>query len=446
MIAVKIVFSILALLIYFIAMSVMIIIERDKPKNIIIWSVIFLLTQIVGYIVYMILKIIVYKKRKSLFVKQKEDEIYLNLASANLKKLAPANVDELFEFNKMAYGAEITKNSEYELISDFEKFKQSLQKEVKSAEEYILVELATFNPDVMEEFSKLLIEKSIAGVKIRFVYDYGVPKKYLKQLKTNGIKTHKFSKYAPINRAYSNMRNIIMIDGKTAFIGNLDINKKFLSKNVEVENVFLKLTGEVVQTINLALHQDVVFACKKYIDYKHDKLDQLRNETTMQYVTNDVCNDIELLVIKAISMAKKSIQLELKEFIPTESILSLLNFAINSNIQVRLMVPLKSTKHSKYYASRAYAKELALFGADVYLFDGSIQSNAITIDDDYVITGCYIMDRQQIGSSLQNILLIKDEKAVKYFNKQFDKAINNSYRINDAKFMLLREKFFKNFV
>ena len=110
------------------------------------------------------------------------------------------------------------------------------------------------------------------------------------------------------------------------------------------------------------------------------------------------------------------------------------------------MVPLKNDRHGKYYATRAYAKELALFGANVYLYDGYIRYNAITVDNDYVIYGSYIVDREHLNTSLQNMLLIKDSKAVNAFNKMFDECVGNSYRISNAKYMLLMEKFFKNFV
>ena len=110
------------------------------------------------------------------------------------------------------------------------------------------------------------------------------------------------------------------------------------------------------------------------------------------------------------------------------------------------MVPLKNNRYGKYFASRAYAKQLALFGANVYLYDGYINFNAITIDDEYVICGSYVIDREHLNTSLQSMLFIKDNKAVKNFNSIFKKGIENSYRINDAKVLLLREKFFKNFV
>ena len=110
------------------------------------------------------------------------------------------------------------------------------------------------------------------------------------------------------------------------------------------------------------------------------------------------------------------------------------------------MVPLKTTNYDKFYASRAYAKELALMGAEVYLYDGFIRFNALTIDNDYVIFGSFIMDRQHIQNSLQNAAIINDNKAVNYFNGLFERGIENSYKIADAKYMLIRERFFKNFV
>jgi cardiolipin synthase len=189
-----------------------------------------------------------------------------------------------------------------------------------------------------------------------------------------------------------------------------------------------------------------VFGSGKYLEFKRQNSINTFADCKIQYITNQYEKDLELLIIKAISLSKKSIQLQLKEFIPTESIMSLLNFAINSNIDVKLMVPLKSNGHSKFYATRAYAKELALLGANVYLYDGFIRFNAITIDNEYVLTGSFIMDREHISTALQNVILLQDEKAVNMLNKLFETGINNSYRINNAKYMLLREKFFKNFV
>ena len=72
--------------------------------------------------------------------------------------------------------------------------------------------------------------------------------------------------------------------------------------------------------------------------------------------------------------------------------------------------------------------------------------DVIYVDNEYVLYGSYSLDREHIATDLQNIVIINDSKAVNHLNSLFDASINNSYRINNANFMLIREKLFKNIV
>lgn len=427
-------------------LTMMIILERDKPRNMIIWSIIFLLTQILGYVVYLIIRHVFYKKRNSFNVKLKEDEIYDKLIFNNLYNNKTLCNHEVFEFNSLAFNAKTTENNQYEIFHDYSKLKENLENDLNKAKKYIILELTKINHKEFQDIKNILIEKANANVLIKLVYDRVINLKLLKELKEAGVKVYRFSKFNTVGRVYSNLRNLVVIDGVISYIANLNISNKQLRSKKETAYTFMKLKGDVVQDINIQTHKDTVFASGKFIPYEKHEKPSCVNNSYIQFVANDAKSDMELALIKAICMAKHSIQLELAEFIPTESIKSLLHFAINSNIQVRLMVPLKNDRHSNYYASRAYAKELALLGANVYLFDGYINFNAITIDDEYAIFGSYIVDREHLNTSPQTMLFIKEQKVVKNFNDMFNKGVENSYRINNAKFMLLREKFFKNFV
>lgn len=438
--------GILLSVLYIVMMSMMIIFERDKPKNIIIWSFVFVLTQIVGYIVYILIRQVFYKKRNSLVTKEKEDSIYDNLISNKVRDNAIACDYDVFNFNSLAYNSNVTVNNNYEIITERDTFKNSLINDLTNAKKFIIFELTKVNNADFEDVKNILIEKAKANVDVRFVYDRFNNVKLLKELKNAGVRVYRFSKHNTVGKVYANLRNVINIDGDTIYFSNFDISNKQLKSQNETTCAYLKVKGDITQNIDIAVHKDTIFASGKYIQYDEKQKPSYSNNCTMQYIVNSASNDMELSLIKAICMAKKSVQLELSQFIPTESIMSLLKFAINSNIEVRLMVPLKNYSFGKYFASRAYAKELALLGANVYLFDGYINFNAITIDDEYVIYGSYIVDREHINTSPQNILFIKDNKAVKAFNEMFNKSIENSYRINNAKYMLLREKFFKNFV
>lgn len=446
MVAFKIIFSILYILLFIIATSVMIIFERDKPRNIIFWLLGFLTNSIVTSIIYLIFKIFQHKKQQSLAVKQWEDEVFVGLNNSNLHSVAVETTDDFYSFNNLVFNTCLTKNNSYEIFSSYEKFKTAVEKELGLAKKYIMLELTTFGVDDFSPILSVLASKAQAGVVVKLVHDKRIKQSIKKQLKTAGVKIYKFSKWKSLGSIYSNRRNVISIDGETVFVGGFDVSKRQMQPGVEVANTFFKFKGDVVQPMNVAIHQDMVFASGKYIELSQVNNREVKNNCTIQFVANKANQNVELLLIKAICSAKTSIQLQLEEFIPTESIMALLKYAIHSNIDVRLMVPLKTTMHSKYFASRAYAKELALEGANVYLYDGFIKFNSIIVDNKYALCGAFSLNRENVATCLQNVIILEGEKAISNFNKKFDLCVNNSYRINNAKYMLLREKFFKNFV
>lgn len=427
-------------------MVVMIIIERDKPKNIIIWSVVFLLLPIIGYATYIIIRNISYKKKETLVIKQNEDQIYAQLVGNKLKSNHIILKHEVFEFNALAYDAKTTMNNNYEFLNSRQSMVDSLIADIKNAKNYIILELSEVNFKYMPELIDAIVAKAKENLMVRLITDRPVKPKTKKELQLYGVKVNRFSKYNTIDKTLNNLRNIISIDGEVVYICNLITSPHQADSPQEKANSGLRIRGNIVQEIDLQARKDAVFGAGKFIPYEDIKQSEFNNNNFVQFIANDADQDMELAIIKAICTSKKSIQLQLTKFIPTESIMSLLRFAINSNIEVRLMVPLKNNRHGKYYASRAYAKELALFGANVYLYDGFINFNAITIDDEYVIYGSFVMDREHLNTSQQSMLFIYDNKAVKNFNNLFNVGIENSYRINDAKMLLMREKFFKNFV
>ena len=446
MLGLNIFIGIILFIMYVVMMSMMIIFERDKPKNMIIWSMVFLSTQIVGYAIYLVIRHVFYKKRNSIAEKEKEDQIYDHLIANNIYDNKTCLDHEVFNFNSLAFDSHITANNSYELFNDYSTMKENLIDDLNRAKKYIICELTGFNKNDFQDLKEILISKANDNIAVRLIYDRNIGLNLVKELRRAGVKVNRFSKHNTVGRVYSNLRNAITIDGEVVYLTSLNTSKKHLEQKQEVASMFIKIKGDIVQDIDIQTRKDAVFASGKFIPYEKQNKPEYRNSVYMQYVANNANTDLELALIKAICMAKKSIQLELAQFIPTESIMSLLRFAINSNIEVRLMVPLKNDRHGKYFASRAYAKELALFGANVYLFDGYITFNAITIDEEYVVFGSFIVDREHLNTSVQSMVFIKDNKAVKSFNAMFEAGIANIYRINDAKYMLMREKFFKNFV
>ena len=195
MITFKIILGIFLFISYVVMMSVMIILERDKPKNIIIWSVVFLFTQIVGYVIYIIIRHVFYKKCNSIEIKLREDEIYNNLISNKLNDNCTTCNHEVFKFNSLAFNTQTTANNNYELIHDYALLKKNLIDDIKKAKSYIIFEITRVNAKDFEEIKSELIKKAENNVVVKIVHDRQIGFKLKKELRKAGIKVYRFSKY-----------------------------------------------------------------------------------------------------------------------------------------------------------------------------------------------------------------------------------------------------------
>lgn len=443
--AVKIVLAFFLIIVLIAMSSVMIIFEKGKPRAIILWLSLFVFTSLFGGVFYLISKIVYYKKSEALKIKINEDEIYQTLISNQLLKSSKQEEDDYFLYNQLGYNSNTYINNDCEFFHTYAKFQSNLLKEIDNSKEYIIFELTQLSAYDFEWLKQPLLNKLNDGVVVKIIYDKSVNRKVKKELVKAGAKIYRFSDLRTLDQKFINRRNVIVIDGDVAYLGKIGTKSCQLKEKSIVSNMFVKFKGEIVQSIDLSAHKDVVFASGKYMEYNKPEFNA-KNQIKMQYIANNINQDFELMLIKAICMAKKSIQIQVEEFIPTESIMSMLKFALNSKIEVKLMIPLKSEHSMRYYASRAYAKELALYGANCYLYDGFIKFNSMVIDSTYGLYGSFSLNRGLINESLQDVIIINDEKSVSHLSKTFDAGVENSYRINNAKFLLLREKFFKNFI
>ena len=198
--------------------SVMVLFERKKPRIILAWIAIFLVTQLLGYIAYLIVRCVMTKKKNMLLIKEKEDDIYSKLVSKHLKDFSVETNDDIFAFNQMVYSATTTENNNIEIFNSFTKFKENLIKELKNATNYIFIELKQIDIADFEEIKSILITKAKEDLTVRLTIDCNMPKKVKKELKQSGVKVYNFSRLKSVYSTYSNERSLISIDGKIVHV------------------------------------------------------------------------------------------------------------------------------------------------------------------------------------------------------------------------------------
>lgn len=435
---------ILALIIYvillFSMMATVVCLESDC-KKIIFWNLTIVLTSIVGFAVYFTWFCDKPKLKNSIKTKFEQDVIYKDLVKCTTGNQISDN--ETINFNNRHYSAEILNHNSIQVIDNEDAFVKDLLRELEKAKKYIIIDTEYFLMHINNyNIISVLKDKQNVGVIVKCIYDKNRfrDKKTISELRESGIRVCKFNKYDTFNKYYKNTKNLISIDGNNVYIYN---TYKYNNdeKPVSCSNLYYKLQGEIVKSVDLDCHLDVSFATQKYFELTNKEY-QAKGEIQMQYVSSVADKDFEGLLLKAINDAKKQIIIHINKFIPTPAIKQALAMAIMSGVDVKIMLSKGSSMN--YYASRAYLKEMAMVGATAYIYDGIIGSNFVIIDD-LTFVGNFSLVNLEIRHNLQNILIINNEDFSHKTQLYFSELVNNSYRICKPKNVLFREKIFKKF-
>lgn len=125
-----------------------------------------------------------------------------------------------------------------EYLSSGEKFFSVLLEELEKAEKYIFIEFFIIaEGEMWEEIHRILRKKVAAGVEIKVIFDdFGSIKRqhkdFISRLRWEGIGVSVFNPINPLMNIFMNNRDhrkIVVIDGKTAFTGGVNIGDEYIN-------------------------------------------------------------------------------------------------------------------------------------------------------------------------------------------------------------------------
>ena len=222
--------------------------------------------------------------------------------------------------------------------------------------EYYIIETDSTGWSVANE----LIKKAGEGLKIRIIYDaYGSRKmsnEYVHALEKAGIEIYPFYKiYFPIfgNRLnFRNHRKIIIIDGKLAFLGGINISRRYVnspdnSSGTYWRDTHLQINGPGVKYLQYLFLCDWNFCSDQSLQPDQELFPPFHepheNGGSMVQIAasgpDSNAPSILFSILKAIDLAKKEILITTPYFIPGESLFNAMLIASYSGIRIRLLVP-----------------------------------------------------------------------------------------------------------
>ncbi len=291
---------------------------------------------------------------------------------------------------------------------------------IRKAQDHINLESYIIEDDeIGRQFADLLLEQQGRGVQINMIYDsvggFNTPKPFFKRLTEGGIEVLEFNPINPLaakapwllnNRDH---RKLLVVDGRTAFIGGINISSVYSSgsiarrtrnapgKTVAWRDTDLQIEGPVVGELQKLFMQTWEkqrgrpLAQKEYFPaLKTQGNDIVR---AIGSTPDDPYSLIYLTLISAIGNAEKQVYLTNAYFVPDPQLLKALIDAAARGVDVKLILPSHSDSEVVFHAGRAHYSSLLKGGVKIYERAGALlHSKTALIDGVWSTVGSTNLD------------------------------------------------------
>ena len=399
-----------------------------------------------GFFIYVVFgNSLKFKQRKTITKNQKivENAIRVN---DNYRKISQSN---------KGYPSCILNNKNFnfcninsmKVLSGGKNFFNSLIYDIQNAKSSINLEFYIFSDDVTGmELAKNLISKSKQGVKVRIIFDgfgsFDTNYKFWGKLKKYNIEIVSFfsskHKYINLKINYRNHRKIVVIDGKIAYVGGVNIRDDHMNMTSfgYWQDLMIRVTGQIVYEIQDVFLKD--FFCnlnnkisQNDIEMYFPKIKSCSNRLAKFVISgpNNEKKHIYTSYISAINKAKNEIIFETPYLILDRKIYYAIKRAIKRKVKVVLILPKNPDKDLVYSFSIKYAHKLFICGAFVYLYNGFLHSKVAIFDDCASVGSCNI-DNRSFKLNFEDTLFMYDKYNVNKIKKIIDNDIKNSIKVD----------------
>lgn len=319
--------------------------------------------------------------------------------------------------------------------------------DIGMAQNFILVQYYIFRTDRLGlEFINHLIRKSQAGIPVFFIYDnlgsLGLTGRHTRRMKAAGIQVARF---LPLSFRFNfqinfrNHRKTIIIDGRVAYIGGMNVGMEYLGIQRHWRDTQLRLQGEASHQLIGSFADDWAFAASKH---QQSKLTQ-----SLEGLTPLICGTMKsqiysfgpgdpeplglYLFMDLIQSAKSKIFIATPYFIPDLVLERCLELALQKKVQIDMLVPYKSDSTIINIMNRYYCKRLQGRGARVYLYQaGFMHQKLLMIDEQKVLIGTSNFDNRSIYLNFETSILVEDESFTQVIQDMLQKDLQQSQLLN----------------
>ena len=282
---------------------------------------------------------------------------------------------------------------------------------IHSAKHSINFETYVFwDGDIARKFTEALAERARAGVKVSAILDAQGTRtmgmENLARLREAGVDVVKYHSVFWFDiRRYNNRshRKLLIIDGKTAFIGGVGIANEWTGNAESPEHWrdnHYKVTGPVVAQLQ-ATFMNNWLKVRGTVQHGHDYFPPL--ESTGPYLAQAIRSsarngNLDLMYLLALASAQRTLRIENAYFLPDDLVRQEMIAAAKRGVKVEIIVP---GKHIDQKLVRAASKRHwpALLKAGIKIYEYAptmVHVKLMIVDDTFVSVGSGNFDNRSI--------------------------------------------------
>ncbi len=360
---------------------------------------------------------------------------------------------------------EIKNNSAIRYITDYENYPVTINndvnyyslgelgfeeiiKEIKKAKKFIFLEYFIIKPGKMwDTILELLNDKVSHGVEVRLLYDdFGcvgsLDKYYYKELNKIGIKSIAFNRLSPLSGIIMNNRDhrkILVIDGRVAFSGGINIADEYININSKYghwkDNV-IKVSGDAVWNFTVMFLTMWNSFKKVDSDFNKYKYNFTKSKTNKGYVVpyGETPLDDEItgqnIYLNIINQANDYVYICTPYLIIDNEMKNALTLAAKRGVDVRIIIPGIPDKKIVYLLTESYIEPLVKYGVKVYKYTpGFIHAKVFVADDKVSTVGTINLDYRSLYLHFECAMYMENVKCIKDIKKDMEETINKSHKI-----------------
>lgn len=318
-----------------------------------------------------------------------------------------------------------TTHNKIDLLIDGVQTYASMIAALEVAQHYIIFQFYVFRADSTGKmFAEVLMRKAQEGVRVNFLYDEigtEISDKLINEMKATGISVCHFNSFRGKGRFQINFRNhrkILIVDGKVAFVGGLNIGDDYLGLWPDLgpwRDTHVRVEGPSVIACQMT-HAKDWYWCQQEDLEANWQIQPTDGEANVLILPSGPADDRQNCLLAHIAMvnsATERLWIANPYLVPPESLLDAILLAALRGVDVRFILPSYSDAWIVMIACEVYVTRLLQHGVKVYRYhDGFLHQKVMLVDSLFAVVGSANFDFRSMFINFEITVVGQEKKFI----------------------------------